>query len=227
MVPGIGFEEYLRPVLANEAGAITRKVARRRIVYGVGSHDEKIYFIETGRVKVVMQSPGGKECLLEIYSAGDFFGECGLSGGQRSETAVAMTDTVLKQIRGTRFLALILEAGLMEEFVRFLAVRLSEQQQTITNLATVDCAHRLGETLLRLFRKLGASESGVLQQKISHQELAQMVGTTRPRVSEFMQRFRDHGLIDVTADSHILVRECLLRQYLDLPEAGAHFTAAS
>lgn len=227
MVTAIAFEECLRPVLAAEAGAITRRIARRRIVYAGGAHDEKVYFIEAGLVKVVMQSAGGKECLLEIYAAGDFFGECGLSGGQRSETAVAMTDTVLKQIGGARFLALILEAGLMEKLIRCLAVRLNDQQQTITNLSTVDCEHRLGATLLRLSRKLGASGSGVLQQKISHQELSQMVGTTRPRVSEFMQKFRDLGLIDITPDSRILVRERRLREYLDPTERGAPLTVAS
>ncbi len=65
----------------------------------------------------------------------------------------------------------------MGQFIRFLTVRLSGQRQAITNLATVDCEHRLGAALLRPFRKLGESESGVLQQRISHQELSQMVGT--------------------------------------------------
>jgi len=194
---------------------MNRKVAKRCNVYTAGSGDDQVYVITAGQVKVITQSPGGKECLLAIYMDGDFFGECCLSGVLRSETAIAMSDTVLKQVTGARFLALMAETGLVREFVRYLTMRLAEQQQLITNLATVDCEYRLAVTLLRLSRKLGACELHGLTPKISHQELSQMVGTTRPRVSEFMHRFRDRGLIDMTPDSRILVRERRLEEYLE------------
>jgi CRP-like cAMP-binding protein len=185
------------------------------VVYAGGSRDDKVYFVVAGHVKTVMESSAGKECLLAIYTAGDLFGESCLSGVPRSETAVAMTNTVIRQVPGARFLALMLESALMGDFVRYLAGRLSEQQQTITNLATAGCEYRLGLALLRLSEKLAATDSFGLTQKISHQELSQMVGTTRPRVSEFMQRFRDRGLIDITPDSRILVREQLLRRHIE------------
>jgi CRP/FNR family cyclic AMP-dependent transcriptional regulator len=218
----------LRSLLAGESDAVTRRVAKRSNVYVGGSRDDKVYFIAAGQVKVVMLSPGGKECLLAIYTTGDFFGESCLSGGPRIETAIAMSDTVLKQMQGAGFLALMAEAGLVGDFVRYLAVRLAEQQQIITNLATVDCEYRLGEVLLRLARKLGSGGARGLPQKISHQELSQMVGTTRPRISEFMQRFRDLGLIDMTPDAHILIREQHLKEYLDTRglKSGLHAVAS-
>jgi CRP-like cAMP-binding protein len=215
MATVISFEECLRSVLAVEPGAITRRIAKRRNIYAVGSREERIYFIAAGQVKLIMQSPAGRECLLAIHTAGDFFGENCLSGTPRSETAVAMSDSVLREVTGPRFLALMVEKGLLPAFVRYLALRLAEQQQLITNLATLDCEYRLAAALLRLFRKFGATESRALTQKISHQELAQMVGTTRPRVSELMQRFRGRGLVDLTPDSRILVRERRLQQYLE------------
>ena len=116
---------------------------------------------------------------------------------------------------GTRFLALMLESGLMGDFVGYLTGRLSEQQQVTTNLATTGCEYRLGLALLRPSQQLASTDSFGLTQRISHQELSQMAGTTRPRVSEFMARFRDRGLIDITSDSRILVREQLLRQHIE------------
>lgn len=215
MLTSGAFGECVRSLLAGEPDATTRRVAKRCNVYAGGSRDDKIYFIAAGQVKVIMLSRDGKECLLAIYTAGDFFGESCLCGGQRSETAIAMGDTVVRQMQGARFLALMRETGLVEDFVRNLAVRLAEQQQIITHLATGDCEYRLGEALLRLSRKLGARDACGLAQKISHQELAQMVGTTRPRISEFMQRFRDLGLIGVTPNCHILIRERHLQEYLE------------
>jgi CRP-like cAMP-binding protein len=211
----VEFGKCLQSLLEREPSATVRKVAKRSDVYGSGSQDDKIYFIASGQVKVIMLSPGGKECLLAIHTAGDFFGESCLSGGQRGETAIAMSDTLVTQVTGSRFLALLAETGLIVDFVRFLASRMAEQQQMITNLATVDCECRLGAALLRLSRKLGVCDALGLAQKISHQELSQMVGTTRPRISEFMQRFRDRGLIDITPDSRILIRERHLREYLE------------
>ena len=215
MLTTADFGERLRSLLESEPSAASRRVPKRSDIYGTGSRDDKIYFITAGQVKVIMLSPGGKECLLAIHAAGDFFGESCLSGVPRCETATAMSDTVVKQVTGSKFLALMVEKGLVVEFVRFLAARMAEQQQTITDLATVDCECRLGAALLRLSRKLGVCDALGLAQKISHQELSQMVGTTRPRISEFMQRFRDRGLIDMTPDSRILIRERHLREYLE------------
>jgi CRP/FNR family cyclic AMP-dependent transcriptional regulator len=221
------FKQCIRSVLSAESSVPTRRIAKRCNVYAVGSRDDQVYFITEGQVKVMTQSQAGRECLLAIYTAGDFFGECCLCGIQRSETAVAMSDIVLKQVTGVRFLALMVQAGLMGDFVRYLAARLLEQQQVITNLATVDCEYRLAAALLRLSRKLGACEGGGLAQRISHQELSQMVGTMRPRISEFMQRFRDRGLIDMTPDSRILVRERRLQEYLETRELEPRLSAAA
>ncbi len=227
MVVPCGFEECLRSVLAAESSALTRRIARRCNIYAGGSRDENIYFIVAGQVKVIMQSPAGKECLLAIYTTGDFFGENCLSRLPRTETATAMSDSVIKQVSGPRFLTLMLETGMVGALVRSLAERLAEQQQVITNLATLDCEYRLAATLLRLCRKVEAGESPGMTKRISHQELSQMVGTTRPRVSEFMQRFRDRGLIELTPDSRILVRERCLRKYLETRELEPRVTAAA
>ena len=107
-----------------------------------------VYFIESGQVKLLMLSPEGRECLLAIHTAGDIFGELCLSGlGARLETATAMEETILKQISCPKFFARLGRDALFEGFVRYLAVRIADQQQVIANLVTVDSEQRLGKTL--------------------------------------------------------------------------------
>lgn len=218
MLKRVSFEECLRPILSSEPNAITRRLPKRSVIYAPGSRDDQVYFVAAGLVKTVMHSQAGKECLLNVYTPNDIFGESCFSEATRSETAIAMSDTVLKQVPCRRFLSLINETGLAGDFVYYLARRLAEQQQAITDFATVNCEQRLAAALLRLWQKAGTPESSCLMQRISHQELSQIVGTTRPRISEFLHRFRMLGLIEVTAGSRICIRERRLREYLEMTQ---------
>jgi CRP/FNR family transcriptional regulator, cyclic AMP receptor protein len=186
-------------------------------VYTCGDKDELVYFIERGQIKLLMISPQGRECLLAIHSTGDIFGELCLSWlGTRLETAVAMEETVLKQIPCPKFFARLERDALFPGFVQYLAVRIADQQQVIANLVTVDSEQRLGKTLLRLARTLGKKDprSTRIELKITHEELSEMVGTTRPRISVFMQRFKNLGLIEVNAEHFLIIKENKLTAYL-------------
>jgi len=193
------------------------KIARHSNVYTCGDQDEMVYFIESGQVKLLMLSSDGKECLLAIHSSGDVFGELCLSGlGTRLETATAMKQTMLKQIPCAQFLGRLSHDSLFEGFVRYLAVRIADQQQVIANLVTVDSEQRLGQTLLQLARTMGKKDprSIRIELKISHEELSEMVGTTRPRISLFMQRFHNLGLIETNRDRFLVIKEKKLTDYL-------------
>jgi len=193
------------------------QIARHANVYTCGDQDETVYFIESGQVKLLMLSSEGKECLLAIHSAGDIFGELCLSGlGERVETATAMKATTLKQIPRDKFFARLGRDSLYEGFVRYLAVRVADQQQVIANLVTVDSEQRLGQTLLQMARTIGKKDprSIRIELRISHEELSEMVGTTRPRVSLFMQRFHNLGLIETNTDRFLIIKEKKLTDYL-------------
>jgi len=193
------------------------KIARHANVYTCGDEDEMVYFIESGQIKLLMLASEGKECILAIHSAGDIFGELCLSGlGGRLETATAMKATVIKKIPGKQFFAHLGRDSLFEGFVRYLAVRVADQQQVIASLVTVDSEQRLGQTLLRLGRTMGKKDphSIRIELKISHEELSEMVGTTRPRVSLFMQRFHNLGLIETNKDRFFIIKENKLANYL-------------
>jgi CRP/FNR family cyclic AMP-dependent transcriptional regulator len=212
------FKQQLRDSLQREtADSRAVKVARHANVYTCGDHDEMVYFVESGQVKLLMLSSEGRECLLAIHSEGDIFGELCLSGlGARLETATAMQVTMLKQIPCSQFFARLSRDSLYEGFVRYLAVRVADQQQIIANLVTVDSEQRLGQTLLQLGRTMGKKDprSIRIELKITHEELSEMVGTTRPRISLFMQRFHNLGLIETNKDHFFIIKEQKLTDYL-------------
>lgn len=203
--------------IANQ-GVPSVRIPKNRSVYINGDECEHIYFIESGRIKLSMLSPGGKECILAIYSEGDIFGELSLSyPSPRRETATAMTDTVIKKISNSKFLSQLTADSLLEGFIRYLAVRISDQQEVINNLVTVDSEQRLGKTLLQLAQRAGKSGPRNVRfaYRITHEELSGMVGTTRPRISKFMRRFQDLDLIAMSSDHLIIVKEKNLTEYLD------------
>jgi CRP-like cAMP-binding protein len=212
------FKQKMRESLRLEtlnSRAVT--IAKHANVYTCGDNDELVYFIESGQIKLLMLSPEGRECLLAIHSAGDIFGELCLSGlGARLETATAMEETVLKQIPCPKFFERLDRDALFKGFVQYLAVRIADQQQVIADLVTVDSEQRLGKTLLRMARTMGKKDprSIRIELKITHEELSEMVGTTRPRISVFMQRFRNLGLIETTADHFLIIKENKLVAYL-------------
>jgi CRP/FNR family transcriptional regulator, cyclic AMP receptor protein len=212
------FKKQMRESLQREvANSRAIKIAKHENIYICGEQDEMVYFIESGQVKLLMLSTEGKECILAIHAAGDVFGELCLSGlVGRLETAVAMEDTLLKKVPCARFLERLATDSLLEGFVKYLAVRVADQQAVIANLVTVDSEQRLGKTLLQLARQLGKKgpRSTRIELRISHEELSNMIGTTRPRISVFMQRFRNLGLIELSEEHYLIVTEDKLTAYL-------------
>lgn len=213
------FKQQLHASLqAASAQCRALRVAKQAHVYTCGDQDGAIYFIESGQIKLLMLTPEGKECLLAILTAGDLFGELSLSdSGARQETAIAMEATVVRVMSCDHFLLLLNRDRLLPGFIQYLAVRIADQQEMIANLVTVDSEQRLGKTLLHLARKLGKQDprSIRIEPRITHEELAAMVGTTRQRICEFMRHFRELGLIEQSPERFLIVKEHKLTAYLE------------
>jgi CRP/FNR family cyclic AMP-dependent transcriptional regulator len=128
-----------------------------------------------------------------------------------------MEDTLVKKVPCAKFLERLATDSLLEGFVKYLAVRVADQQEVIANLVTVDSEQRLGKTLLHLARQLGKKgpRSTRIGLRISQEELSNMIGTTRPRVSVFLQRFRNLGLIELSEEHYLLITEDKLSAYLE------------
>ena len=211
LVPSLG------DVFDRASRAETRRVEAHETIYAIGDEDESMYLIVSGQVKLSMSSAAGKDCLLAIYAKGEVFGESCFSGPlKRFETATAMQPTVVRKLSTRDFLSEVEKARAIDSLIRHTASRMAERQTAIFDLMTMPSEQRLAKVLLGVAEKLGTSEGVFLRldQKISHEELSQIVGTTRPRITAFMQRFRTLGLIE-TAGRAISVNRQKTREFIE------------
>jgi CRP/FNR family transcriptional regulator, cyclic AMP receptor protein len=219
LFPAEQFKLQIRELLLRDTlHARIVKVARHDHLYRCGEYDEDVYLVVSGLVKVLIHTPEGRECLVDIYPAGEIFGELSLCGQiVRLETAVAMQESTVKVISSRAFLSMLRHESLLSGLAQYLASRMEEQQRIITSLLTANCEQRLAMTLLRLARRLGQKDprSMRIAHRMSHSELAKMVGTTRTRVGQFLKRFRGLGLVAVTGELHLIVSESKMSRYLE------------
>lgn len=189
--------------------------ARQDVIYSQGQQDQYIYLIEFGQVKSVVSTPSGRSCLVSIRGIGDVLGELCLLYPTRRETAMAMKSTRLCRVPVARFRAALVAANLFDEFVLYLLKQISDQQGVIANMVTMNSEQRLAATMLELAVKIGTrrGEATYINDRITQEELAAMVGTTRSRVGLFLKKFRDRGMI-VSDTPAVVVNEHLLRSYL-------------
>lgn len=192
----------LRSVFDRHSLASVRvRVDAQSPIYAIGENDDAVYLIESGQVKLFMSSASGKDCLLAIYTTGELFGESCFTGiAKRFESVTAMTPTVVRRALRKDFVAEVQKANLMDALLRHLARRTAERQVAVFDLITMDAEKRLAKVLLAIAEKVGTRDGPFLriEQRISQEELSQMVGTTRPRVTAFIGGFRRTGLIENT-----------------------------
>jgi CRP/FNR family cyclic AMP-dependent transcriptional regulator len=201
-----------------------RKIVRARKkqrVYAQGAPCEALFYIQKGKVRLTVVSKKGKEATIGILNPGDFFGEGGLAGQPlRMGSATAMTDCELMRIeKKAMMLALHREHALSDMFVAYLLGRNIRYEEDLVDQLFNSSEKRLARILLLLaqFGKEGKPEKVI--PRISQETLAEMVGTTRPRVSFFMNRFRKLGFIDYNAGRELEVHSSLLHIVLhDSPQ---------
>ena len=172
-------------------------VTKKQRIYAQGAACDAVFYIQTGKVRLTVVAENGKEATIGILNPGDFFGEGGLAGQPlRMGSATAMTDCELMQIEKKAMMrALHQEHALSDLFTAYLLGRNIRYEEDLVDQLFNSSEKRLARILLLLahFGKEGVPETVV--PKISQETLAEMVGTTRSRVSFFMNRFRKLGFI--------------------------------
>lgn len=181
------------------------RVRRKQRIYAQGAPCDALFYIQKGKVKLTVVSKAGKEATIAILNAGDFFGEGGLAGQHRRiGSAETMEDCELMRIeKGAMLLALHRENKLSDMFVVYLLGRNIRYEADLVDQLFNSSEKRLARILLLLarFGKEGKPERVIA--KISQETLAEMVGTTRSRVSFFMNRFRKLGFIQYNGELEI------------------------
>jgi CRP/FNR family transcriptional regulator, cyclic AMP receptor protein len=189
---------------------------KRQMVFAQGDSTDGMFFIQKGKVRLSVVSESGKEATLGILGEREFFGEGGLAGQLlRMSSAIAMTDCVLLHIeKKAMMLAMSRDARLAAMFVTYLLKRNIRYQDDLVDQLFNSSEKRLARVLLLMahFGKEGVSERVV--PKLSQETLAEMVGTTRSRVSFFMNRFRKLGFINYQAGDTLHVHSSLLNVVL-------------
>jgi CRP/FNR family cyclic AMP-dependent transcriptional regulator len=189
---------------------------KKNTIFSQGDSTDGLFFIQEGKVRLSVVSEAGKEATLGILGVGDFFGEGGLAGqALRMSSAVALTDCVLLHLeRKPMMLSLSREPKLSALFLKYLLKRNIRYQDDLVDQLFNSSEKRLARVLLLMaqFGKEGVSEMSV--PRLSQETLAEMVGTTRSRVSFFMNRFRKLGFINYDHGDSLHVHSSLLNVVL-------------
>jgi CRP/FNR family transcriptional regulator, cyclic AMP receptor protein len=205
------------PAFLAEAG-LGRKIVQlkpKQAFFSQGGLADSIFYLQSGRAKLTVVSENGKEATITLFAVGDFVGEESLAtvGGLRMATATAITAcSALKIEREEMVRVMHEEHSFSDLFVKFLLVRSMRTQADLVDQLFNSSEKRLARILLLLaeFGKPGEPES--LIPEITQETLAEMIGTTRSRVSFFMNRFRKLGFIQY--NGRIRVHKSLLNVVL-------------
>ena len=194
---------------------VGRKVVaflKKQTIFAQGDAADSVFYIQEGKVRLTVVSKIGKEATLAMLGEGEFFGEGGLAGQPlRMGSATAMTDCELLRIDKKAMMeALHREHEFSDMFVAYLLARNIRYEEDLVDQLFNSSEKRLARILLLLahFGKEGVPETVI--PKISQETLADMIGTTRSRVSFFMNRFRKLGFIAYESGSGLQVHSSLL-----------------
>ena len=196
------------------AGKTILEFHKNQNVFEQGDIADTVFYFQKGKVKLTVLSEQGKEAVVAILEPGQFFGEGCMNGHKlRISTTAAMEDSVITSITKEAMLAALHdEPKFSEMFMRYLLTRNSRIEEDLIDQLFNSSERRLARMLLLLanFGKAGSPQP--ISPNISQETLAEMIGTTRSRVSHFMNKFRKLGLIDY--NGHIVVHNSLLSAVL-------------
>jgi CRP/FNR family cyclic AMP-dependent transcriptional regulator len=200
------------------AGKTVEKYRKNQKIFSQGDIADTVFFIQKGKVKITVLSEHGKEAVVGIFGEGQFFGEGCLRGGElRSATSHAMEECLITSITRSAMLAtLSKEPKFSSFFMAYLLRRNSRIEDDLIDQLFNSSERRLARLLL-LLANFGENDAKPIAVTLSQETLAEMIGTTRSRVSFFMNKFRKKGFIDY--NGKIEVHRSLLNAVLwDKPQ---------
>jgi CRP-like cAMP-binding protein len=186
-------------------GRSIQKYRKERVVYAQGDAADSVFYVQRGKIKIGIVSASGKEAVLAICGEGYFFGEGCLAGQPlRMATAAAMTDcTVVQVSKAVMTRVLREEPAFSETFIAHLLTRNIRIEEDLVDHLFNSSEKRLARILLLLANFGKDVQPEEVIPTISQQTLAEMVGTTRSRVSFFLNKFRKLGFIEYNGGMHV------------------------
>jgi len=199
-------------IAAFNGGTKYTEYGANRVIFSQGDPADSLFYIQKGKVKISVTSAQGKEAIVTLLSDGDFFGEGCLAGQLlRISSAFALTDCSLARIDKALMARMLHERhGVSELFVTHLLSRNIRFEGDLVDQLFNSSEKRLARILLLLAHFGKESKSEAVHPRINQEDLAQMVGTTRSRISHFMNKFRELGFIDYADSGGLTVNSGLL-----------------
>jgi CRP-like cAMP-binding protein len=190
----------------------TREYQDRQAIYSQGDAADAMFCIQNGNVKLVVASPRGKQAVLAILGPGDVFGEgCLAKQSLRMSTATALQPSTIARVNKGALIRLIhQEPAFAKLFISYLLSRMGRVEEDFVDRLFNCSERRLARILLLLARFGKESRAETAFPRINQESLAQMVGTTRSRVSHFMNKFRKLGFVDYNGNGALTVHGDLL-----------------
>jgi CRP/FNR family transcriptional regulator, cyclic AMP receptor protein len=197
-----------------DGGRSVSNYRKNQQIFGQGDAADSVFYIQDGQVKISVISELGKEAVVALHAKADFFGEGCLSGQSlRLATATAMTDCVIMRLGKTAIMRVLHEEPKFSEmFLSYILARNARVEADLVDQLFNSSEKRLARLLLMManFGKEGIPEPVIA--KVSQETLAEMIGTTRSRVSFFMNKFRKLRFIDY--NGHLQIHNSLLNVIL-------------
>ena len=205
----VDWAEFLAGV---SRGKTVLEYGANRVIFVQGDAADSVWYLQKGEVKLAVTSRQGKEAIVSVLGANEFFGEGCLAGQPlRISTATAVTDCSLYRIEKALMVRLLHEEhGISELFITHLLTRNTRFEEDLVDQLFNSSERRLARILLLLAHFGKESRTETVHPGINQEHLAQMVGTTRSRVSHFMNKFRTLGFIDYAGNGALTVNNGLL-----------------
>jgi CRP/FNR family transcriptional regulator, cyclic AMP receptor protein len=188
-----------------DGGRTISKYRRNKAIFAQGDTADSVFYIQDGSVKLTVVSERGKEAIVAIHRNGDFFGEGCLTGQpRRLATATAMTESVIMRLdKASVVRVLHEEPEFSNAFLAYLLARNARVEEDLVDQLFNSSEKRLARLLLIManFGKEGRPDPVIA--RVSQEALAEMIGTTRSRVSSFMNKFRKLGFIKYNGDLEV------------------------
>lgn len=183
---------------------------KKATIFDEGESASSLYFVKSGQVKLFKAHPDGKELIVSLHKAGDFFGfEAILQNDSYTESAVALEDTELHLLPKADFLTIMYgNVEIAKSFISLLCSKVQEKEEQLLHLAYNSIRQRTAESLLKLHSLKPADNT----LSIAREDLAKMVGTATESVIRVLSDFKDEGLIDIVSGKIILKHTGKLEQ---------------
>ena len=208
-IPPVDWVAFLAGI---SRGKTVLEYGPNRPIFVQGDPADSVWYLQHGKVRLAVTSQQGKEAIVSVLGDNEFFGEGCLAGQPlRISTATAVGDCTLYRIEKALMVRMLHEQhGISELFIMHLLTRNTRFEEDLVNQLFNSSEKRLARILLLLAHFGKESRTETVHPGINQEHLSQMVGTTRSRVSHFMNKFRTLGFIDYTGDGALTVNNSLL-----------------